>query len=84
MIGYEFECGRCGSRFMAALDHRRDNLQRQSHTCGGLGRRLFHPALHRATFAAGWNDSVEQYFGTKRQRDNYFAENDLAIREPRI
>lgn len=84
MVGYEFECGGCQERFTSVLDHRRDNLRRQRHTCGGLARRVYHPARHRFGFRAGWDDSVQQYFGTQAQRDTYMSENDLVVREPKV
>ena len=74
----EYRCPVHGA-FTELVSHRTDHYK--SHACPECGSdspRVFtSPAIHVVEFTAGFDRSANQYFDTKRQRDNWLQEKGL-------
>lgn len=45
--------------------------------CGKKGKRIYHPAVFKFDFKAGFDSGAGQYFNTAKERDNYIATHGL-------
>lgn len=77
---YQYRCETCKNDWERLDGYDSFKSKRKCPECGSMGKTVItSPGKHINRFEEGWDDSVDRYFGTQRERDAYLRDNGLRL-----